>query len=289
LVGEAASMGYSGVQTPVSATSTGWPARPPPNRSMTGMSQSTQRSYTAGFGTRSSSAPGDRNAPGTYPMEPLSRPGTGMSPGPESSGGRGPGPFPGESQGRRTPTNQYNPYFPPLPESGRNTPLDSGTYQPNSQGRRTPAVQNNSYYPLTVESGRQSPGPPSLIRSQTPGGTMPPPRSFTPGGPRSMTPGSQGVSGELPSLPRLQTAQNSNNSGYAAYAPNSYSSTPTSAAPPGAYRSFTQPNVSSGMPGRQTPQLSQSVYPPQRSGTAPLPQRQNTHDDLMDDIVSGYR
>jgi hypothetical protein len=292
LVGEAASMGYSssaGVQTPASATSTGWPARLPPNRSMTGMSQSTQRSYTAGFSTRSSSAQGDRNAPGTYPMEPLSRPGTGMSSGPESSGRRGPGPSPNESQGRRTPTNQYNPYFPPLPESGRNTPIDSDTYQPNSQGRRTPAIQNNSYYPSIGESGRQSPGPQSLIRSQTPGGTMPPPRSFTPGGPRSMTPGSQGVGSELP---RLQTPQNSNNSGYTAYAPNNYSSTPTSAAPPGAYRSFTQPNVSSGMPnysGRQTPQSSQSGYPPQRSGTAPLPQRQNTHDDLMDDIVSGYR
>jgi hypothetical protein len=295
LVGEAASMGYSpsaGVQAPASATSAGWPARPPPSRSMTGMSQSTQRSYTAGFGTRSSSAQGDRNAPGTYPMEPLSRPGTGMSSGPGSSGRRGPRPSPGESQGRRTPTNQYNPYFPAVPESGRNTPIDSDTNQPNSQGGRMPATQNNSYYPSTVESGRQSPGPQSLIRSQTPGGTMPPPRSFTPGGSRSVTPGSQSVGSELPNLPRLQTAQNSNNSGYAAYAPNNYSNTPTSAAPPGAYRSFTQPNLSLGMPnysGRQTPQSSQSIYPPQRSGTAPLPQRQNTHDDLMDDIVNGYR
>jgi hypothetical protein len=295
LVGEAASMGYSpsvGVQTPASATSAGWPARQPPSRSMTGMSQSTQRSYTAGFGTRSSSAQGDRNASGAYPMEPLSRPGTGMSSGPGSSGRRGPGPSPSEPQGRRTPTNQYNPYFPPLPESGRNNPIDSDSYQPNSQGGRTPTIQNNSYYPSTVESGRQSPGSHSLIRSQTPGGTMPPPRSFTPGASRPMTPGSQSVGGELPSLPRLHTAQNSNNSGYAAYSPNNYSSTPTSAAPPGAYRSFTQPNVSSGMPnysGRQTPQSSRSAYPPQRSGTAPLPQRQNTHDDLMDDIVSGYR
>jgi hypothetical protein len=242
------------------------------------MSQSTQRSYTAGFVTRSSSAQGDRHIPGTYPMEPLSRPGTGMSSGPGSSGRRGPGPSPSESQGRRTPTNQYN-------------PNDSDSYQPNSRGR-TPAIQNNSYYPSTVESGRQSPGPQSLIRSQTPGGTMPPPRSFTPGASRPMTPGSQSVGGELLSLPRLRTAQNSNNNGYVAYGPNNYSSTPTSAAPPSAYRSFTQPNVSSGMPnysGRQTPQSSQSAYPPQRSGTAPLPQRQNTHDDLMDDIVGGYR
>jgi hypothetical protein len=295
LVGEAASMGYSpsaSVQDPASATSTGWPARPPPNRSMTGMSQSTQRSYTPGFGTRSSSAQGDRNAPGTYLMEPLSRPGTGMSSGPESGGRRGPGPSPSESQGRRTPTNQYKPYFSPLPESDSYTPLDSDMYQPNSQGRRTPALQSNSYYPPTVESGRQSPGPPSLARSQTPGGTMPPPRSFTPVGPRPMTPNSQSVGSGPSSLPRPQTAQNSTNSGYVAYAPDNYSSTPASAAPPGAYRSFTDPNVSSGTPyysGRQTPQSSQSVYPPQRSGTAPLPQRQNTHDDLMHDIVSGYR
>ena len=260
LIGEAASMGYSpsaDLQTPASATSAGWPARPPPSRSMTGMSQSTQRSYTPGYGPRSSSAQGDRANPATYPLEPLRRPGTGMGSGPESIGRRGPSPSPSHSQGRRTPTNQYNPYFPPLPESGR-----------------------------------QSPGPQHSIRSQTPVTTMPPSRSFTPGVSRSITPSSQIVGGGPPSLPRLQTVQSSSNSGYKAYTSNNYSSTPTSAAPPGPYRSFTQPNVASNMSiysGRQTPQSSQSAYPPQRSGTAPLPQRQNTHDDLMDDIVSGYR
>jgi hypothetical protein len=297
LMGEVAGMGYSpstAVQTPGSATSAAWPARPLPSRSMTGMSQSTQRSYTSGLGARNNSAQGEPNTPGDYPLEPMSRSGTGMSSGPGSMGRRGPGPSPSDSQGRRTPATQHNPYFPPLSESGRNTPGDAGWYQPNSgsQDHRTPGTQNDTYYPSMVGSGRQSPGPQYSTRSQTPAGTMPPPRSFTPGGSRSMTPGSQGVGGSQPTLPRLQTAQGNNSSGYLAYDPNKYSSNPNSAAPPVPYRSFTQPNVSSGMPmysGRQTPQSSQSAYPPQRSGTAPLPQRQNTHDDVMDDIVSGYR
>ena len=256
LMGEAAGMGYSptaDVQTPASATSAGWPARPPPNRSMTGTSQSTQRSYTPGYGTRSSSAQGDRQTPTTFPLEPLSRPGTGNS----SAGRRGPSPSPIDSQGRRTPATQYNPYFPPLPEAGR-----------------------------------QSPAPQISTRSQMPIGTMPPPRSFTPGGSRSMASDPQNFGRATPTLPRLQTAQSSNNSGYQSYTPNGYSNTPTSAAPQGPYRSFTQPNVSSGMPlfsGRQTPQSSQWADAPQRSGTAPLPQRQNTRDDMLDDIVSGYR
>jgi hypothetical protein len=260
LMGDAAGMGYSSspaAEAPGPVTSAGWPARPPPSRSMTGMSQSTQRSYTPGFGTRSSSAQGDRPTPGTYPMEPLSRPGTAMSSGPGSTGRRGPGPSPTDSQGRRTPAAQYNPYFPPV-----------------------------------HESGRQSPGPGPSYRSQTPVGTIPPPRSFTPGGSRSVTPGSQSTDAGLPHLPRLETVQSSNSAGYMAYSPNNYTGTPNSAAPPGPYRSFTQPNISSGMPmysGRQTPQSTQSAYPPQRSGTAPLPQRQNTHDDMMDDVVSGYR
>jgi Fungal potassium channel len=260
LIGDAACMGYSNspvVETPGQATSAEWPARPPPSRSMTSMSQSTQRSHTPGFGTRSASAQGDRPTPGTYPMEPLSRPGTGMSSGTGSTGRRGPGPSPTDSQGRRTPAAQYNPYFPPVSESGRQSPA------------RTPSN-----------------------RSRTPVGTMPQSRSFTPGGSRSMTPGSRSIGDGPPRLPRFETEQNSNNGGYQAYSPNNYSGTPYSAAPPAPYRSFTQPNMSSGMPiysGRQTPQSSQSAYPTQRSGTAPLPQRQNDHDDMMDDIVSGYR
>ena len=260
LMGEAASMGYSpsaDLQTPASAISAGWPARPPPSRSMTGTSQSTQRSYTPGYGPRSGSALSDRSTPATYPLEPLSRQGTGTSSGPGSVGRCGPSPSPNDSQGRRTPVAHYNPYFPPLPEHGR-----------------------------------QSPGPQPSIRSQTPTGTLPPPRSFTPGGSHSMTSAPQNFGRGPPSLPRLQTAQTSNNNRHEAYTPNNYSSTPTSVAPQGPYRSFTQPNLSSGRQiysGRQTPQSSQSSYPPQRSGTAPLPQRQNTHDDLMDDIVSGYR
>lgn len=260
LMGEAAGMGYSNsplVETPATVIAGEWPARPPPSRSMPGMSQSTERSYTPGFGARASSAHGDRPTPGTYPMEPLSSTGTGVSSGSGSIGRRGPGPSPTDSQGRRTPAAQYNPYFPPVPESSR-----------------------------------QSPGPALSIRSQTPTRTIPPPRSFTPGGSRSTTPSPQNIVDGPTPLPRLQTPRSGNNGGYQAYHPNQYSSNPSSAVPSGPYRSFTQPNMSAGMPahsGRQTPLSAQSAYPPQRSGTAPLPQRQHSHDDMMDDIVDGYR
>ena len=257
LMGDAAGMGYSpSIPTPGPATSAGWPARPPPGRSITGMSQSTQRSYTPGFGARSSSAQGDRTTPGTYPLEPLSRPGAGMGSGPGSAARHGPGPSPTDSQGRLTPATQYSPYVPPV-----------------------------------LETSRQLSGPPPSNRSQTPSGTMPTPRSFTPGGSRSMTPDSQSIGGGPPYPLRSQTAQSSNNRGYMAYSPNNYSGMPNSTAPSGPYRSFTQPNISSGMPmysSRQAPQSSQSSYPPQRSGTAPLPQRYNSV-DVMDDIVNGYR
>lgn len=258
LMGEAAGMGYSNspsVEIPGQPTPAEWPARPPPTRSMTGMSQPTQRSYTPGFGPRSISAQGDRPTPGAYPMEPLSRTGTGMSTG--STGRRGLGPSPTDFQGRRTPAGQYNPYFPSVPESGRQSP---NLLAPN--------------------------------RSQTPNGTMPPPRSFTPGGSRSMTPGPESVGAGPPDLPRLQPTQASNSSGYRAYTPNNHSGMPYSAARSGPYRSFTDPNVGSGLPmysGRETPQSAQAAYPPQRSGTAPLSHHQYSHDDMMDDIVNGYR
>ena len=246
-------MGYS--NSPVEPRGTReWPARGPPSRSMTGISQSTERSYSPTFDAR---AGGDRPTPGTYPMEALSRTSTGMSSGPGSMGRRGPGPSPTDSQGRRTPVAPYNPHFPPVPESGR-----------------------------------QSPVPSPSIYSQTSTGAMPPPRSFTPGGSRSMTADAQNMVGGPTHLPRLRTSQNGNNGDYRAYTPNPYSSNTSSVTPSGPYRSFTQPNMPTGRPaysGRQTPLSSESAYPPQRSGTAPLPQRQYSHDNMMDDIVSGYR
>ena len=281
LMGEAGSMGYnSRAQTPASATTPGGWGRPPPSRNMSGMTQSSNGSFTPG--PRSASAQGRQN-PGTYPLQPMSRPGAAMSSGGQPNGRRGPSPSPTDSQGRRTPGPIHNPYFPPLPPSGRNTPAES-------QGRRTPGQSSNPFFSPVSDDDRLPPNPEYQTRSRTPNG--PPPRSYTPGDSsiRSLTgpvPQSAHSTGPPP-LPRLQTSQSAG--GYQAYTPGSYSSSsPRYAAgpPPGPYRSYTQPLPASNYSGRQTPQSAQSMYP-LRSGTAPPPRRQATGDNAVDDIVSRY-
>lgn len=71
--------------------------RPLPNRSMTGTSQSTQRSFTPGF--RPPTAQG-RESPGSYAMGPIPRSGTAMSGPPGSMGRRTPGSCPPQGPGR---------------------------------------------------------------------------------------------------------------------------------------------------------------------------------------------
>lgn len=104
LMGAANGMGYGPqgrTQSPVSPPlPSGYDSRPPMNRSMTGHSQGTQRSYTPD--SRPPTSQG-RRTPGPYPMGPIPRPGTAMS-GPRPSVGRQtPRPSPIDTQGRRTP------------------------------------------------------------------------------------------------------------------------------------------------------------------------------------------
>ncbi|KAL9113565.1 MAG: hypothetical protein Q9227_002303 [Pyrenula ochraceoflavens] len=176
LIAAAGDMGYGPPgrsQTPVDFVS----GRPPPSRSATGFSQSTQRSNSP---FRPPTAQG-RQSPNSYAMGPIPRPGTGMSGPPGSMGRRTPGPSPLQGPGRGTPgpTNSYgpppmggNPYGPP---PGRSTPMGG----PPSLRSGTPgSVNPGGYTPFNPYSNRGTPGPPEN-RSDYFGRPMGPSRTGT--------------------------------------------------------------------------------------------------------------
>lgn len=274
LMDEVGGMGYSDRPGSAASMASGWGPRPVPNRSMTGMSgvtQSSQRSFSPVPGQRPGMNTPGRSTPGTYQMEPLSRSTTNMSSGPPSTG-----PMPFMPQGRRTPSNQSNPSF----TSNRAGSAQGQRMPPKARpsdeslGSRTPVDTNNPYFPPILE-GRNSPAP--SMRYQASG----PPRSFTPnGGPpgRSMTPTSQ------PALPRVQTQSSMGSSEYVAFSPSAISSqTPVAAEP--ATRSFSRPGApppAQSYNGRQTPQSTRSAYPPSRAGTAPPGGQYDSVQDIYD-------
>ncbi|KAK5361324.1 Potassium transporter [Exophiala xenobiotica] len=257
-----------------------WYGKPLPNRSFTGLSQFSQRSFSPAL-PRPGTAQGDRSLPGSYQMDPLPRSGSSMSnnsrPG-YSSSNSGALPYPDD----RSSTSSKPPSW-----SGPNadSPMDS-------MGRRTPAAVGPSFPSISEERGRMSPLPGPQFRSQTPtrgpertytpsgpppramtAGNAPGDRSFTPNGfpPRAMTPSGG------PTLPRLQ---NPSPAGYIPYSAEPRTMTPASSNLPSAtYRSFNE-QTRSYSPFRPQPQGS-AQYP---QGRAP-PQR---HDSGVDDILDHY-
>lgn len=274
LMNEAGGMGYSDrPQSPASMAS-GWGSRPVPGRTMTGASgvtQSSQRSFSPGPGQRPGMNIPGRNTPGTYQMEPLSRSTTDMSSGPPSTG-----PMPPMPQGRRTPLNQSNLNFPPNragSAQGQRVPLNVRSSD-ESLGRRTPADTSHPYFP-PIAGGRNSPA--ASMRPQASG----PPRSFTPSsGPpgRSITPNSQ------PTIPRWQTQSNTGSSDYVAFSASAMTSqNPSSLGP--ATRSYSKPGAqppAQSYDGRQTPQTSRSANPLTRAGTAPPGVQYDSVQDIYD-------
>ncbi len=255
LMGGAGEMGYAATpgQSTSGTTPSPWDNRPPPNRSMTGQSSYSQRSYSPAP-SRTGTAQGGRNA---YPMEPISRPATGspprrpsefdsMIPYPLGSSRTPSWDHPSEVPVRRMPANQSNPYFPPIQEAGY-------------AGRQSPAPRSQSRGP---SERTRTPVGPMLPRIPTFGSTDigrgPSQRPFTP------------ASGPGPALPLVQTSTEQHS--YRAFGPGPNSSgagTPASAAPSYQSNSFGSlpPN------GRQTPQSGYPRPPPQRRG--------KTFDDIL--------
>jgi len=279
LISSAGEMGYSPpdrAQTPSAASPSPWGSRPPPNRSMTGMSQQSQRPFSPG--PRPANDQDGRNTSGSFQMEPLSRSGTSMSNEQSRSLTRRPSELSSAAslpQGRSTPVNQRNPYFPPSPTLSSSEPqLPPYSVRPpdDMQGRRTPASTNPSFPSHPYPSGRTSPAP--SYRSQIP--TAPPARSYTPVVPptaRSTTPG------RAPTLPQPQSSGNTNdnNGSYIAFNP--------SAQPPA--------SASSGPANRPTRTSSRPVMTPtasshsgrpgiQSSRSASRNGNQSQHDSVTD-------
>lgn len=238
------------------------------NRSYSGYSQSTQRSYTPGIGQRPSVGRNGRAGPGAYQMEPVARAGTAMS------GRRTPGfsPSPVDPYGRQTPAEQTNPYFPPISDY-------------SAQGSAPTLPRFNT--PDSAAPRSHTPRAPSSTRSVTPA---------TPSYNRPYNPGQ-------PPLPRLYTNASSSGQSFQSYSADSQSPAQPSFTPHSPYRSYTQPNISttsaghyvqqnpqSQQPGYVTPQHSGHAPPTQRPGTAPPTNRQNTPvaDHVMEDIMNGY-
>jgi Fungal potassium channel len=227
------------------------------NRSYTGHSQATQRSYTPANSQRAGIGQSGYSTPGSYQMEPVSRSGTAMS-------GRqtpGVGPSPVESYGRRTPLEQNNPYFPP--NSDYSAPGSTATL-PRSI---TPGIAPiRTHTPRAASSTRSiTPAPPSSSRSY----------------------------GPAPPLPEMPTHPSSSVEGYQSYnaGPHAHaqsSSSSSSFAPHAPYRSFTQPIQA---PNQQYSQpTSRQPTPSPRPGTAPPTNRQTkpVADEVMEDIMNGY-
>jgi Fungal potassium channel len=119
-------------------------SRPTPNRSYGGYSQSTQRSYTPGLGSRPSVGQSGRSTPGTYQMEPV-----------------------------RTSAEQNNPYFPPsseyLAQGSVGTLPRSNTPGSASMRSYTPGLppSTRSITPAASTYGPYNSGPPPLPRLHT--------------------------------------------------------------------------------------------------------------------------
>lgn len=293
LMTSAGDMGYSPsdhAQTPISNAPGSWGARPGPTRNPTNGSQSSQRGFGPGI-ARPGTAQSGRMTPASYQMEPISRPGTAASTGTRPR-------YPSDMDSMPTlPEGQDNSFRPQIstdlpPNPSRN--FSSPVY---SQGRRTPSDSTNPYFPSNSEQGRNSPAPhpsrpytPSrglpersftspIERSFTPAG--PPPRTMTPGGipPRTMTPSgpsyrSMTPAGQAP-FTRVQTSGNMNDSnGYNGYNQSSRSMSPQSRLPPN--QSYAAFDTASGHPDRQN--VSGGYY--QRSNLA--------RDSGVDDILNHY-
>jgi Fungal potassium channel len=289
LMSGASEMGYGPpdrAQTPRAASPGPWGSRPPPSRSMTGMSQQSQRSFSPGPGSRPANGQDGRNTPGSFQMEPLSRSGTNMSSEQSRSLTRHPSELSSAAslaQGRSTSANQRNPYFPPSPTlSSSETQLPPYSVRPpdDMQGRRTPAPTNPSIPPYPHPSGRTSPAP--SYRSQIP--TAPPVRSYTPvvaptG--RSTTPG------RAPTLPRPQTSgsMNDNSGGHIAFNP---SAQPPVSAPSGPVN---RPARTSSRPAMASTASSYSARPglqSSRSASRNDNQSQTSNHDPVTDILNRY-
>lgn len=274
------------VQTPDSGMPGQWYNKPMANRSMTGVSQFPQRSYSPAP-PRPGTVQGDRNGPGAYQMDPLPRPGTSLS---NSSRPRYPSdggsslPYPDD----RSSTSSKPPSW-----SGRNPDNSVDT-----MGRRTPVAGVGLTFPrIAEERGRNSPLPGPQFRSQTPTQGLPersytpngmaPPRTVTPLGglgDRSFTPHNAGPARSMtpsrgPTLPQVQT---SSFAGYVPYSAEPRSMTPASSIPPSAtIRSVNEP-------ARTYTPFSQSGYsngPASYARDRALPERQ---DSGLSDILDHY-
>jgi len=252
LMNSAGDMGYSPadrIHTPGSNAPTPWSARPGPARSFTDVSQQMDRAYSPGP-SRPGTAQSSRGPSGSYPMEPLARPGTSMS-----------------NRARMMRQSSDSDTIPPprgmTPISAASTHSAMG---PDPQRMRTPAPNHNPYFPphspIPEYGGRESPA-----FTAEPGW-----RSHTPMGPpsRVMTPGHA-----LP-LPRLRTPvpATDNNRGYVAFNPGMERT--ASPAPAGQYRSFTTP-----MPNVERTESPGGATNGYRSFSQPLPDEpvNQTHHD----------
>lgn len=259
---EMARVPYDRVQTPASSASGIWPGRQT-QRSMTGISQFSDRTFASGP-ARPSTAQSGRNTPAAFPLEPISRTGTSMS---------------GHRQPRYPSGDDPMPPLPPLrpndsfytnpASSSLNNPLSRPSTRAQNfsdgQGRRTPAT----YVPPSSEGGRKPPAPGRL------------PRAYTPqSGPLDHT---TYLDNHAP-LPRLQTSSSPNGS-HAVLSLDGRSTTPAAAPPPsGPYRSFSRDPMNADLPYSYSRQTPQPGYPPYPEDRAP-PQRQNS---AVDDILSHY-
>lgn len=268
LLSGAGEMGYAPERPPNSAAegNAAWGSRPAPNRNFTGMSQSSQRSYSPAP-SRTGTAQGNRPGP-AYPLDPLPRPGTGMSDRSrrQPSDSNSALPYPDD---RSSTSSVKPPSWPGLNFDSPSDPL----------GRRTPVSGPGPSFPMIPEErGRMSPLPGPQFRGQTPTRGLAE-RSFTPNGippTRTMTPTGLSTQSRSQTLPPV--------GGYIPYSAEPRSTTPASMIPPnGAMRSVTEP------PRSYTP-FGQGGLPqgpaPQQPGRRPSPpQRQ---DSGLDDILDHY-
>ncbi|EXJ89538.1 hypothetical protein A1O3_02605 [Capronia epimyces CBS 606.96] len=258
LMGSAGEMGQmpDRAQTPGADVTSPWYSKPLPNRSMTGLSQLSQRSLSATV-PRPGTAQGDRNGPGSYQMDSLPRPGTSMSNAPRPR-------YPSDNSSALPYPEDRSSASSVKPPSWSGPNVDVAA---DSMGRRTPAAAIGPPFPGIPEGrGRNSPLPGPQFRAQTPV-RGPPERSYTPNGIgpiRSMTP--TGV----PTLPRLQSPAPG---GYAPYSAEPRSMTPLSSTSASAgVRSATEPTRTytpfgqPGLPGAPSP-YPRDRQPPQRQGS----------------------
>lgn len=276
LMNSAGDMGYSpadrSAQTPGSNVSTPWSARP--GRNFTEMPSYSDRAYTPGP-PRPGMSQSYRGPPGSYQMDTIQRPGTGMSQRPRPT--------------RMSSDSDTLPSAIPRGMTPMSAHPSSGNSQqqptlPDMHRSRTPAAYNPYFPPVSPipeMGGRESP-------AFTTGAPM---RSHTPMGstPRAMTPGHA-----MP-LPRAQTSTPTSGGGYVAFSP--ALDRTQSPAPSGPYRSVTQPDI--GRTGTPTSAYSQKASDEQyRSFSQPYhtqsteeghlqpprgpPQRAGSFDDILD-------